>query len=76
MKETITESKKKFDKVVAALNVDHLEYYKYTKKFIKQAKLSPDSVMQLAIQVCMYNVVGVGKIINAELKISHWVIFS
>ncbi|KAJ8302034.1 hypothetical protein KUTeg_021021 [Tegillarca granosa] len=50
MKETITESKKRFDKLVGALNVDHLDYKRYTKKFIKKAKLSPDSVMQLAIQ--------------------------
>lgn len=51
VKEAIKTAKNNFDKHVGALDQHHLEYFTFTKKQIKAVKLSPDSVMQLAIQV-------------------------
>ena len=51
VKEAIKTAKINFDKHVGALDQHHLEYFTFTKKQIKAMKLSPDSIMQLAIQV-------------------------
>ena len=51
LKEYIQTAKTDFAKQCSALDVDHLEYLTYNKKFIKDQKLSPDSILQLVIQV-------------------------
>ena len=45
----------KFDKKAASLDLQHLEYNTFTRKLCKQNKLSPDSVLQLAIQVVTWH---------------------
>ncbi|XP_050413982.1 carnitine O-palmitoyltransferase 2, mitochondrial [Patella vulgata] len=54
----ITEAKQKFDAKINSLDFHHLEYQKYTRQFIKKQKLSPDSVLQLAIQMAFYRMYG------------------
>jgi hypothetical protein len=55
MKHKLEQSVKKFNATVQNLDVQHLEYYKYTKSYVKKSGISPDSLMQLAIQVgCNY----------------------
>ena len=51
LKGNITKCKAKFDATMATLDLHYLEYTKYTKKYVKSQKFSPDSLMQLAIQV-------------------------
>ena len=51
LKESIRSAKSRFDAVTSSLNVSHLQYTKMTKTNIKKAKLSPDSIMQLTVQV-------------------------
>jgi hypothetical protein len=51
MKKNLQQSVKKFNATVQSLDVHHLEYYKYTKSYVKKIGISPDSLMQLAIQV-------------------------
>ena len=51
LKETIKSAKTRFDEVTSSLEVAHLQYTRMTKTDVKKAKLSPDSVMQLAVQV-------------------------
>ncbi|ESP01146.1 hypothetical protein LOTGIDRAFT_225472 [Lottia gigantea] len=57
-KKSIDEAKKKFDEKINTLDLHHLEYKKFTKKFIKEKKLGPDSVLQLAIQMTYYRMFG------------------
>jgi hypothetical protein len=52
IKEAIRSAKANFDKLTGSLDLHHLEYRKFTKTAVKKEKFSPDSVMQLAIQVC------------------------
>uniref|UniRef100_A0A2C9JQV6 Choline/carnitine acyltransferase domain-containing protein n=1 Tax=Biomphalaria glabrata TaxID=6526 RepID=A0A2C9JQV6_BIOGL len=54
IKETITKAMQRFKEVTSTLDVQHLQYQKLNKKDIKNAKLSPDSVMQLVIQVLVF----------------------
>ena len=51
LKEYIRDSKEAFSAKCASLDVDHLEYQTFTKKLIKERNLSPDAIMQFAIQV-------------------------
>ena len=51
LKEYIRDSKEAFAAKCASLDVDHLEYQTFTKKLIKERNLSPDAIMQFAIQV-------------------------
>lgn len=51
MKDNVEQSVKKFNTTVQSLDVDHLEYQKYTKSYVKKSGMGPDSLMQLAIQV-------------------------
>ena len=51
LKEYIRECKDSFAAKCASLDVDHLEYHTFTKKLIKERKLSPDAIMQFVIQV-------------------------
>ncbi|XP_056001188.1 carnitine O-palmitoyltransferase 2, mitochondrial-like [Ostrea edulis] len=54
MKENLQQSVKKFNSTIQSLDVHHLEYYKYTKSYVKKSGMSPDSLMQLAIQLAYY----------------------
>ncbi|CAC5425186.1 CPT2 [Mytilus coruscus] len=54
VKEAIKTAKINFDKHVGALDQHHLEYFKITKKTAKEFRMSPDSLMQLAIQMAYY----------------------
>lgn len=51
MKDNVEQSVKTFNATVQSLDVDHLEYQKYTKSYVKKSGMGPDSLMQLAIQV-------------------------
>lgn len=51
LKADIQNARSDFDKTVSGLNLHYIEYPKLGKDFIKKQKLSPDSFMQLAIQV-------------------------
>lgn len=51
---SINEAKSRFTDVTSSLAVSHLQYKKMTKLDIKKAKLSPDSIMQLVIQMAHY----------------------
>ena len=52
---TINSAKKAFHEKTSTLSLDYLEYDKFGKNDIKKMKVSPDSFMQLAIQVGSYN---------------------
>ncbi|XP_061187817.1 carnitine O-palmitoyltransferase 2, mitochondrial-like [Saccostrea echinata] len=54
MKDNLQKSVKKFNATMQSLDVDHLEYYKYTKSYVKKSGMSPDALMQLAIQMAYY----------------------
>lgn len=54
MKDNVEQSVKKFNATVQSLDVDHLEYQKYTKSYVKKSGMGPDSLMQLAIQVTTF----------------------
>lgn len=54
LKEGVQTAKANFDKLVGSLDLHHLEYDNYTKDFVKAKKISPDSIMQLAIQMAYY----------------------
>lgn len=54
MKDNVEQSLKKFNATVQSLDVDHLEYQKYTKSYVKKSGMGPDSLMQLAIQVTTF----------------------
>eukprot|EP00105_Crassostrea_gigas_P016944 XP_011434533.1 PREDICTED: carnitine O-palmitoyltransferase 2, mitochondrial-like [Crassostrea gigas] len=54
MKDNVEQSVKKFNTTVQSLDVDHLEYQKYTKSYVKKSGMGPDSLMQLAIQMAYY----------------------
>ncbi|OWF48755.1 carnitine O-palmitoyltransferase 2, mitochondrial-like [Mizuhopecten yessoensis] len=54
LKEGIQSAKVNFDNMTGSLDLHHLEYDTFTKDFVKSKKLSPDSIMQLAIQMAYY----------------------
>lgn len=58
VKESIKDAKSRFDHVTQSLDVSHLRYSKMSKVDLKKAKLSPDSVMQLSIQLAHYRMYG------------------
>ena len=51
LKNEIDNAKQKFKTTVKDLDLDYVHFRKFGKNFIKSQKLSPDSYMQLAIQV-------------------------
>jgi hypothetical protein len=51
MKDNLQQSVKKFNATVQSLDMHHLENYKYSRSFIKGKGISPDSLMQFALQV-------------------------
>ena len=48
----VEQAKQKLGTDCKSLSVDTLQYKKYGKDLIKKLKLSPDAILQLAIQVC------------------------
>lgn len=51
LKDAIRQAQSSFNSRIKSLGLAHLQYNTFTKKFLKEKKFSPDSVMQLAIQV-------------------------
>ena len=51
-KATIEKSISAFKKVTDSMDMKAKKFSHFGKKFLKQQKLSPDSFMQLAVQVC------------------------
>ena len=47
-------AKEKFDNTVKGLDIAELQVHTYGKNYIKNKKLSPDAIMQLAFQVRKY----------------------
>ncbi|KAL5014600.1 hypothetical protein ScPMuIL_008870 [Solemya velum] len=58
LKDAIREAESSFNSRVKSLDVAHLQYNTFTKKFVKEQKFSPDSVMQLVIQMAYYRQYG------------------
>ncbi|BFZ05488.1 hypothetical protein BsWGS_08529 [Bradybaena similaris] len=58
LKETIKKAKQRFDDVTSTLDVHYLMYTKMNKADLKKSRLSPDSIMQLAIQLAHYQMYG------------------
>ena len=56
--EYIQTAKTDFAAQCSTLDVDHLEYFTYNKRSIKDKKLSPDAILQLSIQVGKYSKPG------------------
>ena len=54
MKEAIIKAKARFDDATGSLEKNFLDYKRFNKSYVKGKKLSPDSVMQLAIQVTIF----------------------
>ena len=54
LKEYIKENKESFAAKCASMDLDHLEYQTFTKKFLKEKGVSPDAMLQFAIQVKPY----------------------
>ena len=54
LKEYIHEAKQDYNNVCSSLDVDHLEYFTFTKEHLKKQKVSPDAVLQLVIQVLLH----------------------
>jgi len=52
LKTAIDEAKGKYEAATSKLDYDYVIFDKFGRDYIKQNKLSPDSLMQLAIQVC------------------------
>lgn len=50
----ISAAKEKFDKTVNGLDIAELQVHTYGKDYIKSKKLSPDAIMQLAIQMAFF----------------------
>ena len=55
LKLAVDEAKRKYEEATSKLDVDYRIFDKFGGELIKQSKLSPDSLMQLALQVCCYS---------------------
>ena len=51
VKEGISRVKEEFSKRADSILLNYIEYNKFGKNFVKKQRLSPDGIMQLAIQV-------------------------
>ncbi|KAL4226898.1 Carnitine O-palmitoyltransferase 2 [Mactra antiquata] len=58
LKEYIAEAKSDYAARCASLDVDHLEYFTFTKELLKKQKVSPDAILQLVIQMAYYKQYG------------------
>ncbi|KAI0230258.1 Carnitine O-palmitoyltransferase 2, mitochondrial [Lamellibrachia satsuma] len=54
LKEGISNVKEKFSKRTDSILLNYIEYRKFGKNFLKKQRLSPDSMIQLAIQLAFY----------------------
>lgn len=54
VKQAIHIAEENFHKMTSILNIDVLQYYKMSRDYIKNQKISPDSVLQLAFQMAYY----------------------
>jgi len=52
LKTAVDEAKRRYEEATSKLDIDYIMYDKFGKDLIKRNKLSPDSFMQLAFQVC------------------------
>lgn len=52
--EAVEDAKKEVEERCQSLSFNTVQYHKFGKNFIKKLKLSPDAVLQLAIQVGAY----------------------
>jgi len=57
LKSAIDEAKRRYEEATSKLDVDYFVFDKFGKDYLKQNRLSPDSFMQLAIQVCYLKVI-------------------
>ena len=55
VKDGIDQAKKDFEKVTSSLSVNILQVHEFGRNLVKTQKLSPDAVMQLALQVTHYS---------------------
>lgn len=55
VKNTIDQAREEIEERCRTLSVKTLQYHKYGKNFIKKLKLSPDALLQLAIQACVWS---------------------
>lgn len=58
LKAGIATAKEKFDATMKTLSIDHLQFQRGGKEFLKQQKLSPDAVAQLAFQMAFLRQYG------------------
>ncbi|XP_077005725.1 carnitine O-palmitoyltransferase 2, mitochondrial isoform X2 [Tamandua tetradactyla] len=58
LKAGITTAKEKFDAAVKSLTIDFIQFQRGGKEFLKQQKLSPDAVVQLAFQMAFLRQYG------------------
>jgi len=54
VKEGIKQVKEEFSKRADSIVLNYIEYRRFGKNFLKKQRLSPDGMMQLAIQVCFF----------------------
>ncbi|CAE1255869.1 CPT2 [Acanthosepion pharaonis] len=66
MKEAIIKAQARFDEATKALDKDFLSYKRFNKSYVKGKKLSPDSVMQLVIQMAYYKITSGGRAATYE----------
>ena len=59
LKETISQVREEFAKKTASLDMNYFESTQLNKAVAKQYKLSPDSLMQLTVQVRMQNTLAI-----------------
>jgi len=55
LKAAVDEAKRRCEAATSKLDIDYIIYDKFGREHIKQNKLSPDSFMHLALQVCYCN---------------------
>ncbi|KAM6218160.1 carnitine O-palmitoyltransferase 2, mitochondrial [Rhynchocyon petersi] len=58
IKTGITAAKKKFEDTMKTLTIDYIQFHRGGKEFLKQQKLSPDAVAQLAFQMAFLRQYG------------------
>lgn len=55
VKDGIVQAKKDYEQITNSLSVNILQHHEFGRNLVKQHKLSPDAVMQLALQVTYYS---------------------
>ncbi|XP_023227745.1 carnitine O-palmitoyltransferase 2, mitochondrial-like [Centruroides sculpturatus] len=54
VKQAIHIAQENYHKLTSNLNIDIMQYFKMNRDYLKNQKISPDSIMQLAIQMAFY----------------------